>query len=288
MTTLTWDQIGERLYETGVDRGVLYIPAAGVYSNGYAWNGLTNVTESPTGAEATAMWADNQKYLNLVSREEFEGTIEAYTYPDQFAACDGSAEPEIGVRVSQQTRSTFGLCYRTRLGNDLLADDYGYKLHLVWGALATPTEKGYATVNDSPEAITFSWTFTTTPVPVTGLKPSAHMVIDSTKVDAGALAILEDSLYGTVGGDPTLPSPDAVIAIFGGSMTLATPTAPAYNSGTDTITIPTITGVEYRRAGVLLAAGALVITEDTVITANPAVGYYFPTWADVDWSYDWS
>lgn len=288
MAELVWDQTGQRLYETGVDKGVLYIPVGGVYESGYAWNGLTAVTESPTGAEASAMYADNMKYLNLLSVEEMEGTIEAYTYPAEFAQCDGTATPEVGVSVAQQTRRTFGLSYRTKLGNDVLADDYGYKLHLIYGALATPSEKAFATINDSPEAITFSWSFTTSPVSVTGLKPTALLTIDSTLVDAGALATLEDFLYGTAGTDPSLPLPDAVIALFSGSLTLATPVEPAFNSGTETITIPTTTGVTYRRNGVALAAGALVITEDTIITATADTGYYFPPVVDTDWFYDYT
>jgi len=288
MAELVWDQTGQRLYETGVDKGVLYIPVGGVYENGYAWNGLTAVTESPTGAEASAMYADNMKYLNLLSVEELEGTIEAYTYPNEFAQCDGTATPEIGVSIAQQTRKTFGLSYRTKLGNDVLADDYGYKLHLIYGALATPSEKAYATINDSPEAITFSWSFTTSPVPVTGLKPTALLTVDSTKVGAGALATLEEFLYGTAGTNPSLPLPDAVIALFSGTLTLATPVEPAFNAVTNTVTIPTTTGVTYRIDGVAKLAGAVVITENTIVTATANTGYYFPAVIDTDWYYPYT
>lgn len=215
MTKLTWDATGARLYETGVKNGVLYPQDSnGNYPLGVAWNGLTAVTESPSGAEASPLYADDIKYLNLISNEEFGATIEAYTYPDEFAECDGSAALATGVYVGQQRRKAFGLAYRTTLGNDVDANDYGYKLHLIYGALAAPSEKAYATVNDSPEALTFSWEVSTTPVAVTGFKPTASVTIDSTKVDAAKLAVLEDILYGTAGADPYLPLPDAVAAIF--------------------------------------------------------------------------
>ena len=193
---LKWDQTGERLYETGVKQGVLYIPTNGVYSKGVAWNGLTAVTESPSGAEVTALYADDGKYLNLMSAEEFGATIEAYTYPDEFAACDGSKELADGVTIGQQARSTFGLCYKTTVGNDTEGNDHGYKLHIIYGALASPSEKAYSTINDSPDAVTFSWEVTTTPVNVTGAKPTASLVIDSTKADPTKLTALEDILYG--------------------------------------------------------------------------------------------
>ena len=213
---LTWDKTGERFYETGTDRGVLYLRNnEGVYNKGVAWNGLTAVTESPSGAEANPLYADNIKYLNLVSKEEFGATIEAYTYPDEFAACDGSAEIATGITIGQQKRSTFGFAYRTRLGNDIDGDDYGYKIHLVYGALATPSEKSYTSVNESPEAITFSWEITTTPVEVTGFKPTAHLEIDSTKVDAEKLAALEALLYGTESEEASLPLPDEIVALVG-------------------------------------------------------------------------
>ena len=214
MAKLTWDETGKRLYETGVKNGVLYIPTDGVYSKGVAWNGLTAVTESPSGAEATPLYADDIKYLNLLSAEEFGATIEAYTYPDEFAKCDGSAELATGVMLGQQARSTFGLCYRTTLGNDVKNNDYGYKLHLIYGALATPSEKAYTTINDSPEAITFSWEITTTPVSVEAFKPTASITIDSTKVDKTKLTALENVLYGGETEEPRLPLPDEIATMM--------------------------------------------------------------------------
>jgi hypothetical protein len=218
MSKLVWDKTGERLYETGVKQGVLYpMDANGAYPKGVAWNGLTNVTESPSGAEATALYADDIKYLNLMSNEEFGGTIEAYTYPDEFAECDGSASIATGVYIGQQARKTFGFCYRTTIGNDVESNAHGYKLHLVYGALASPSEKAYATINDSPEAITFSWEFSTTPVNVTGFKPTACLTIDSTKVDAEKLAALEKILYGDDADDTAvarLPLPDEVAQVM--------------------------------------------------------------------------
>lgn len=222
MSRLEWDKTSERLYETGVKMGVLYPQESGTYPKGVAWNGLTAVTESPSGAEATALYADDVKYLNLMSAEEFGATIEAYTYPDEFAQCDGSAELTKGVTIGQQKRKAFGLCYRTVLGNDTDNNDYGYKLHLIYGALAAPSEKAYATINDSPEAITFSWEVTTTPVNIAGFKPTASITIDSTKVDKTKLKALEDILYGTnaakEGGtgatEARLPLPDEVATLM--------------------------------------------------------------------------
>lgn len=214
MAPLEWDQVGERLYETGVDRGVLYIPdETGVYELGYAWNGLTTVTESPSGAESNAQYADNIKYLNLLSAEEFGGTVEAFTYPDEFGQCDGTAELAPGVQIGQQGRKVFGLCYRTQLGNDIEGTDHGYKLHLLYGLQAAPSEKAYATINDSPEAITFSWEVSSTPVPVTDRKPTALLVVDSTVVAAAALSDLEDVLYGATAA-AKLPTPDEVLALI--------------------------------------------------------------------------
>lgn len=215
MSKLVWDNTGERLYETGVKQGVLYPQAAGgTYPKGVAWNGLTNITESPSGAEATALYADDIKYLNLVSAEELGGTIEAYTYPDEFAECDGSAALTEGVFIGQQDRKTFGLCYRTTLGNDVDSNGHGYKLHLIYGALAAPSEKAYATINDSPEAITFSWEFKTTPVNVTGHKPTASLILDSTKVSETKMAALEKVLYGDGDTEARLPLPDEVVQIL--------------------------------------------------------------------------
>lgn len=208
---LVWDAAGKRFYETGVKKGVLYVQdSKGTYPKGVAWNGLTGVTESPSGAEANPIYADDMKYLNLYSAEEFGATIEAYTYPDEFAECDGSAELTTGVTIGQQKRKAFGMCYRTVLGNDVTGEDYGYKLHIIYGAMASPSEKAYATVNDSPEAITFSWEVTTTPVNVEGMKPTASLVIDSTKVDASKLSALEAILYGSENTDPRLPLPNEI------------------------------------------------------------------------------
>lgn len=209
---LSWDQVGERFYETGIDRGVLYPIVSGTYSKGVAWNGLTAVNETPEGAEPTPIYADNIKYLNLMSAEELGITIEAFTYPDEFAACDGSVEIAEGVTIGQQTRQHFGLCYRTLIGNDESGTDHGYKLHLIYDCLASPSERPHNTVNDTPEAETFSWEVATTPIAVEGHKPSASLVIDSTKVDSTKLKALEDILYGTDSKEPTLPLPSEVIA----------------------------------------------------------------------------
>ena len=218
MSKIVWDKTGERFYETGVKQGVLYPQSsAGTYSKGVAWNGLTAVTESPSGAEATALYADDIKYLNLMSTEEFGATIEAYTYPEEFAACDGSASIAKGVTIGQQKRTPFGLCYKTTLGNDVDGNDFGYKLHLIYGALAAPSEKGYSTISDSPEAITFSWEVTTTPVSVDGFKPTASLTIDSTKADTTKLAALEKILYGSddePATDPRLPLPNEVATLM--------------------------------------------------------------------------
>lgn len=222
MAKIVWDKTGDHFYETGVKNCVLYIPTEGVYSKGVAWNGITAITESPSGAEATALYADDIKYLNLYSVEEFGATIEAYTYPDEFAECDGSAELVAGVKIGQQARKPFGLCYRTTIGNDTDGNDHGYKLHIIYGAMASPSEKSYNTINDSPEAVTFSWELTTTPVNVAGAKPTASITIDSTKVDKQKLAALEEVLYGKdgTGGDhtgaaePRLPLPDEIKTIM--------------------------------------------------------------------------
>lgn len=220
---IKWDAVGEHLFETGVKNGVLYRQnASGVYDEGYAWNGLISISESPSGAEATPLYADDIKYLNLMSAEDFGATIEAYTYPDAFAECDGSASIVEGVTIGQQARKPFGLCYRTTIGNDTDGNDHGYKLHIIYGCLASPSERSYSTINDSPEAITFSWEIKTTPVAVTGAKPTACLTIDSTKVDASKLSALEVILYGKDptnegAGDgvaPRLPLPDEIKTLF--------------------------------------------------------------------------
>jgi len=211
MSKLKWDETGKRFYETGVRNGVLYVMnEAGAYPAGVPWNGLTSVTESPSGAEPTPLYADDAKYLTLMSAEEFGASIEAYTYPDEFAACDGSASIGTGVTIGQQSRKTFGLCYRTTVGNDIEGEAFGYKLHIIYGALASPSEKAYQTINDSPEAITFSWEVSTTPVAVTGFKPTASLVIDSTKVAEAKMAALEKVLYGS--DATTEPVAPAVVA----------------------------------------------------------------------------
>lgn len=220
MATLTWDNVGERLYETGVKKGVLYpMNADGKYDKGVAWNGLTAVTESPSGAEATSLYADDTKYLELRSKEEFGATIEAYTYPDEFAACDGSASLIKGLTIGQQPRKGFGFSYQTVVGNDTEGEQHGYKIHVVYGAKAAPSEKAYATINDSPEAITFSWEITTTPVAVTGHNPTAHLELDSTKLTKAQMEAVEALLYGADGegaGEASLPSPDEILAAVQG------------------------------------------------------------------------
>lgn len=216
MSKLVWDKTGERLYETGVQQGVLYpMSTDGTYPKGVAWNGLTAVTESPSGAEANPFYADNIKYLNIMSAEDFGGTIEAYTYPKEFGECNGEASLAKGVYITQQPRKTFGFCYRTNIGNDIVGNEYGYKLHLVYGALAAPSEKANNTINESPEPMTMSWEFTTTPVSVTGFKPTAHLFFDSTEVDAEKLAALEAVLYGSESEEARLPLPDEVATLIG-------------------------------------------------------------------------
>mgnify|MGYP001771182973 CR=1 FL=1 len=214
MAKLIWDAVGDRLYETGVRQGVLYPMSNGTYPKGVAWNGLTAITESPSGAEPTPLYADDIKYLNLLSAEEYAATVEAYTYPDEFAECDGSATLASGVTIGQQPRKTFGLCYRTVLGNDTENDNHGYKLHIIYGAMAAPSEKAYESINDSPEAITFSWELSTTPVNVTGFKPTASITIDSTKVAEGKMAALEKVLYGDGDTEARLPLPDEIKTIM--------------------------------------------------------------------------
>ena len=215
MAKLVWNEAGKRLYETGVDRGVLYVSdGIGGYKKGVVWNGLVSVNESPSGAEATPLYAGNVKYVELMSNEEFGASIEAYTYPEEFEQCDGSAELAEGVTIGQQPRKSFGLCYRTKIGNDTAGDEHGYKIHLIYGAKAAPTEKSYTTINDSPEAITFSWEITTTPIEVAGHKPTATLTIDSTKVTPTALTAIETKLYGDTTGEATLPTPAEILALI--------------------------------------------------------------------------
>ena len=218
MAKITWDDTGKKIYETGVDRGVLYpITTGTTYGTGVPWNGLTAVNESPSGAESNPQYADNIKYLDLTSAEEFGFTIEAFTYPVEFEECDGSAQLAEGITIGQQTRKMFGFSYRTLVGNDTQGTDYGYKIHLVYGCKASPSEKSRSTVNDSPEAITFSWEITTTPVNVNGHKPTSHLIVDTTVADAGKVTQLETKLYGDASaGTPTLPMPDEVYTMFQG------------------------------------------------------------------------
>lgn len=288
MSKLLWDQIGEHFFETGVDHAVLYIPVNGVYAEAHVWNGLTAVTRSPSGAEATPIYADNIQYLNLVAAEKFGATIEAFTYPDAFAQCDGTATPQPGVEVGQQGRKTFGFSFRTKVGSDL-DPDLGYKIHLVYGALAAPSEKAYSTVNESPEAMSLSWEISTTPVAVTGLKPTAILTIDSTKTTPANLLALEQALYGTEGADGRLPLPDEVIAMFAGALTNATPVAPTFVAGTGVITIPVTEGVDYRRSdtnAVVLGTTTITVAgESLVIYATPKAGFVFSNTADDDWSF---
>lgn len=215
MAKLLWDQSGDRTYETGTDRGVLFpMGTDGGYENGVAWNGLTSVSENPTGAEPNPLYADNIKYLNLISAEEFGATVEAYTYPPEFALCDGSAEIAPGVTIGQQVRKKFGLSYRTTIGNDIRGNDYGYKIHLIYNATAQPSQKAYQTINESPDAVTFSWEISTEPIEIPGFRPSASITIDSTKVPSAKLAALEDLLYGTATEESSLPLPAALITLF--------------------------------------------------------------------------
>ncbi len=289
MVKLAWDKTGERFYETGVDKGVLYIPDSnGAYVNGVAWNGLVSVSESPTGAEPNAQYADNIKYLNLFSAEEFGATIEAFTYPDEFAQYDGLGVPTPGVAVGQQSRRGFGLSYRTKMGNDVEGEDLGYKIHLIYGCMASPSEKAYNTINDSPEAITFSWEISTTPVSVADMKPTSIITIDSTKVDAATLEQLELILYGDEGVDPALPLPDTVITMFEGTVTTVVPQEPGFDSGTNTLTIPTQTGVTYYINDEPQPDGAQVITEDTLVVARADAGYVFAEGVDDDWFFEFN
>lgn len=218
MSRLSWDNVGERLFETGVKKGVVYPMVSGNYTTGVAWNGLTAVNENPSGAEPTALYADNIKYLNIMSAEEYAATIEAFTYPNEFAVCDGSAEIATGVAIRQQKRTPFGFSYVTLIGNDTDDTDLGYKIHLVYNAMAKPTDRSYGTVNETPDAVTFSWEISTTPVPVPGHKPTATVTIDSTKANAAELAALEAILYGTESEDPRLPLPSELLTIFSTSL----------------------------------------------------------------------
>lgn len=289
MTALLWDQTGEKKFETGVDHGVLYLLSDGAYDQGFAWNGLTTVTESPSGAEPQPFYADNIKYANFLSYEEFGLTIECYTYPPEFSQCDGAAEPQVGVVVGQQNRATFGFSWRTKIGDDANGLDAAYKIHLAYGCLAGPSEKAYTTLSDSPEPLNFSYDVTTTPVSVAGypnLKPTSYLCIDSSRVDADALAALELQLYGSVGVDPELPLPGDVLALFDGAFTIVTAANATYNTGTHVVTIPSTTGVTYYINGVEATAGAqaaMTVGQVSHVTASPNTGYVLSANSDNDW-----
>lgn len=287
MSRLIWDKTGQRRFETGVNKAVLYIPdSSGVYNTGVAWNGLTAITESPSGAEATPLYADNIKYLNLISAEEFGATLEAYMCPDEFYQFDGIASPSKGVYVGQQSRRAFALSYQTRVGNDVEGSDLGYKIHFIYSAQAAPSEKNYSTINDTPEAMTLSWELTTSAVEVgVGFKPSAHLVIDSTQVDPDALTTLEAIIYGSPGTEPRLPFPAEILDIFSEESVEVSTSAPTYDPATDMITIPAVTGVVYMIDGEEVAAGTVgPISETTVVQARPAAGYRFTRTSDNDWT----
>jgi hypothetical protein len=285
MTALMWDKLEERFFETGTDHGVLYVPTNGNYNSGYAWNGLTGVTKSPSGAEPTKQYADNIAYVTMMSAEEFSGTIEAFTYPDEFEQFNGVVTTASGMKIGQQKRGQFGFSFRTKKGS-AADEDLGYKIHLLYGCQASPSEKAYKTVNDTPEPLTFSWALTTTPVPVTGYRPTAVIEIDSTdpRVSPAALAALELILYGAPGVDPRMPLPDEVADILDGGIQLVTPTAPSYNAATDVITIPATAGVVYSINGVDMPAGPTdPITANTVVDARPAPGYSFTGTFVTEW-----
>lgn len=288
MSKITWDNLGERFFETGVDRGVLYpLSNLGVYEAGVAWNGLTSVSESPSGADLTDFWADNVKYASLRAAEEFGATIEAYTYPEEFAQCDGSAQLSAGVYIGQQTRKHFGFSFRTSVNNDQGLDrEVAYKLHLIYNASASPSEKAYTTINDSPEAITFSWELETTGVAVTGYKPTSTIVIDATKANVAKLAALELILYGDTTIAPRLPLPDEVAALMAG--TPVVPAAPTFVAATGIATIVATPNVVYKRDGVVLTTGAQTAAPGgtlVTITAEPAPGYYIASGVAKSWSF---
>ena len=286
MTRLQWDRAPERRFETGCDRGVLYpSDQAGGYETGVVWNGLVNATEKPSGAEPKKQYADNMVYLTLMSAEEFGMSIEAFTYPDEFERCEGQVSVVPGATLGQQSRIPFGLCYRTRIG-DAVNPRRGHKLHLVYSALAAPSEKAYGTVNESPEATTLSWELSTDPNVLEGYDPTAQFTLNSTLLDPAVWAQLEDILYGTGATEPRLPSLEELVSILVSSApTVVVPVQPTYNATTDTITIPTIAGLEYTINDEVVT-GDVVITEDTLVVAHTLSGYVFPQVADIDWLYE--
>lgn len=287
MAKLVWDKSGERLFETGVSKGVLYPQVNGAYPNGVVWNGLTSVTESPSGADITDLWADNTKYASIRAAESFGATIEAYTYPDEFAACDGSAELVPGAYLGQQRRAPFGLCYRTQIGSDTdTSAEEAYKLHIIYNATAAPSDRSYSTMNESADAVTFSWELSTTPVPVAGHKPTASLTIDSSKVNAAKLAALETILYGAADSAPRLPLPDEIASLMLGDAVV--PTAPTFVASTGVLTIPTKLGVVYYVNGVETDEGAQEALDggvSVVVTAQPDTGYYFAAGTNSTWTF---
>ena len=290
---MKWDQTGERGYETGVSHGALYrLNAQGEYATGVPWNGLTTVTESPSGAEPQPVYADNMKYLNLQSAEEFGCTIEALFYPIEFEECDGTAAPVPGVTIGQQPRKLFGFSYQTLIGDDVVGTELGYKIHLVYGGLAAPSEKARATVNDSPEAMPFSWEVSTTAVEVGEVggkkfKPTSHLTLSSLEVPAANMAAIEDILYGTAGAAPRMPLPAEVFSLAEGVVTEVMTQAPTYDAGTDTVTVPTVPGVVYSIDGETVSGG-VTITDDVVVNARPADGYSFDSNSDTNWTIRYS
>ena len=288
MTKLVWDAPGTRTYETGVDHGVLYIPnSVGEYIDGVAWNGLTTVTASPGGAEPNPVYADNIKYLNLMSAEDFSATIEALTYPDEFLPFDGQAEIAPGVYAGQQARGTFGFSYRTLIGSDLNGQDHGYKIHLIYGCTASPSERTATTINESPEAVTMSWEISTVPEAAPeGFRPTAEVVIDSTKTDLATLGAFEDIIYGTAGSEPRLPTVIEVADLLGASSVVTiSSAAPTINTSTNVITIPTVTGLDYYIGSTKLTSGAQdPITATTVVRAKAKAGYRLTPTSDTDWT----
>ena len=279
---LLWDKTGERRYETGVSKGVLFPQSnVGTYPTGVAWNGLTAVTESPSGAESNKQYADNQVYVNLQSAEEWGGTIEAFTSPEEFDQCDGSAEVAPGVTIGQQPRKAFGFSWETLIGTDTLGTEAGKKIHFVWNALAAPSEKAYATVNDSPEATALSWEVSTTPIPVSGYKPTATMTVDSTKISAAKLKKIEDAIYGTADTSSHLPLPDEIIALIEGDDEV-TPTAPTQSG--NVVTIPSKVGVVYSIDDTPVT-GTYTLTANATVVATAADGYVFPVGATASWNF---
>lgn len=286
MSKIVWDALGEKFFEMGLSKGVLFPTLSGVYQKGVPWNGLIGVTESPSGAEVTDLWASDGKYASLRSVEIFGATIEAYMSPPEFDACDGSANLVEGVRIGQQSRSPFGFCYRTIIGNDVDSDGVGYLLHIVYGASANPSEKNHQSINDSPETTNLSWELATTPVAVTDHKPTATVVIDSTKVNATKLAALEDILYGTAEADSRLPLPDEIKTLMLG--TSVTPDSPTFVAATGILTIPSKAGVVYKINGVEAVAGAQEALDggvSVVVTAVPDTGYYIPAGVNTTWTF---